>query len=274
LQQHRPAPQVTSTLAGPKEKDKMLQGDLFMPFSTELQSDRETCKARLDRFNGNVGIGADERRRLLRQVFEPQDQIIARHPGSIPPTPRVGRGVYVDAPFRCDYGYNITIGEDVSIEAGCFISDAREVYIGPNTMIGPGVKIMGKQYPQNPADRKGTLNGKARGFKIIIGEGVCIGAGCILSPSEESCKNGELHIGNGAYIPDGTVVTKVCLCALAPLEISANCDRMFPITLFSELSLMTMPVLLSHLLCTTTRKGKTHGEVAGTWVSIETTTLY
>jgi acetyltransferase-like isoleucine patch superfamily enzyme len=213
LQQQRPQ-QSPHILVGPKEKEKMLAGDLYMPYTNELSADRESCKVRVGKYNDGhlFTTKKDDRLALLNQILEPQEQ-----PNRIPgaqQAPRVGKNTYVDAPFKCEYGYNIVIGQDVAIESGCYISDPREVYIGNYTMIGPHVKIMGKQYPYNPSDRKGTLVGKARGFKIIIGEGVCIGAGCIISPREENCKNGELVIGNGAYIPDGTVVTKV---------ISINC---------------------------------------------------
>jgi acetyltransferase-like isoleucine patch superfamily enzyme len=210
---HRvPPQQAPNPLGGPKEKEKMLAGELYMPYCNELTADRESCRANLDNFTRastytGIPISKEQRTRLMHLVFDPQDQQ-NRVTGNSPNT-RVGRGVYIDIPFRCDYGYNIAIGDDVSIESGCFISDPREVIIGANTMIGPDVKIMGKQYPYNPADRRGALSGKARGYKIIIGEGVCIGAGCIISPGEETCKDGVLQIGAGAYIPDGTVVTKV-----------------------------------------------------------------
>lgn len=75
-------------------------------------------------------------------------------------------------------------------------------------MIGPDVKIMGKVYPYHHGDRNGQLNAKARGYKIIIGKQVHIGAGVVISPMEELCKNGELHIGDGAYIMPGTTVVK------------------------------------------------------------------
>lgn len=36
---------------------------------------------------------------------------------------------WVEAPFRCDYGYNIELGEDVYINFGCTILDTCKVGI-------------------------------------------------------------------------------------------------------------------------------------------------
>jgi len=210
--------QQPTYLSGQKsDKEKMLIGEFFKPYSKALSDDRDNCRTLLQPFNTNLGNNREERARLLRKVFESQGG--TSRTGASNPT-RVGSGVFVDSPFTCDYGYNIIIGNDVAIERECFISDPREVIIGANTMIGPGVKIMGKQFPYNPFERNGALHGKARGFKIRIGEGVCIGANCVIAPSEDWCKNGELIIGNGACILAGTTVMKVSACLQPPQSAS------------------------------------------------------
>ncbi|KAF2424860.1 trimeric LpxA-like protein [Tothia fuscella] len=210
LRQHQPppTPQPQPYMPGVRmsERDKMLAGELYKPYDNMLQQERDKCKDRLYNFNSYHGDSQQERVRQLRKIFENQSQS-GHEPNAMAASQRMGKGVYIDAPFRCDYGYNIIIGNDVAIETGCFISDPREVRIGANTMIGPDVHIMGKQFPYGHEQRNGALHGKARGYKIRIGEGVCIGAGCKISPSEELC-DGELIIGDGAFIPAGTIVTK------------------------------------------------------------------
>jgi acetyltransferase-like isoleucine patch superfamily enzyme len=179
---------------GQSEKEKMLNGELYLPYSRDLQDERERCKEALHDYN-NLRISPDERSREFRKMLEPS---------------RVQKGVYVESPFRCDYGYNIYIGKDVAIESGCFISDPREVNIGDETFIGPNVTIMGKIHPYDLASRTGgPINGKARGIKIVIGNRVHIGAGCVIAPSEEHVQNGILEIGEGAYINPGSTVVKV-----------------------------------------------------------------
>ncbi|TID13688.1 GTP-binding protein [Venturia nashicola] len=188
---------------GKTDKEKMLSGELYMPYSRDLQQERERCKEALHSYNnlGKPNINAEERSRDFRNLLEaPQIGQQAT---------RIAQGVYVDPPFRCDYGYNIYIGKDVAIESGCFISDPREVMIGDETFIGPNVTIMGKIHPYDLESRKGgALNGKARGIKIIIGKRVHIGAGCVISPSEEHVQDGVLEIGDGAFINPGSTVVK------------------------------------------------------------------
>lgn len=190
---------------GKNDKEKMLSGELYMPYSRELQEERERCKEALHSYNNlrKPNANPEERSRDFRNLLEaPQ---IGQQPT------RIAQGVYVDPPFRCDYGYNIFIGKDVAIESGCFISDPREVMIGDETFIGPNVTIMGKIHPYDLESRKGgPMNGKARGIKIIIGKRVHIGAGCVISPSEEHVQDGVLEIGDGAFINPGSTVVKVC----------------------------------------------------------------
>jgi acetyltransferase-like isoleucine patch superfamily enzyme len=191
---------------GESEKQKMLTGKLYRPYSQELQKERMRCS---DPFcHNSMRTNPKE---CLRELCISLDSA-ARLSFT-----RIGKDVYVDPPFRCDYGYNIWIGNNVVIEANCFISDARGVTIGDGTLIGPNVTIMGKVYPYELESRKGgPMKAMARGFRIVIGKNVCIGANCVISPSEDHVQNGVLEIGVGAYITSGSTVVKVslanCVC--------------------------------------------------------------
>ncbi|PNH36633.1 hypothetical protein VD0002_g10182 [Verticillium dahliae] len=48
----------------------------------------------------------------------------------------------VEAPFHCSYGYNITIGENVTIGQRCYFDDGARVTIGANSIIARGVQII------------------------------------------------------------------------------------------------------------------------------------
>ncbi|KAF2399092.1 trimeric LpxA-like protein [Trichodelitschia bisporula] len=193
------------TFSTQTEKERMALGEPYNPFDKVLVDEREKCKAALHNFNTNQAVSTTERTRLFRNVIEPAD---SPRPSYTHRAPKVGKGVQIEAPFRCDYGYNLTIGDDVVIDTNCIINDSREVLIGNNTIIGPDVKILGKVYPLPHGERVGALKGRARGFKITIHNEVYIGGGSIIAPSEEYCKTGELIIGPGAWIAPGTVVTK------------------------------------------------------------------
>ena len=51
----------------------------------------------------------------------------------------VGRDVSVGHAFTCDYGRNIHIGNNVSVNTGCTFVDCNRIDIGSNVLIGPNV---------------------------------------------------------------------------------------------------------------------------------------
>jgi hypothetical protein len=102
-----------------------------------------------------MAASADVRRALLREILG-----------------QVGDGAVVRPPFFCDYGYNIRLGEGVSMNFSCVILDVVQATIGSGTQIGPGVQIYAADYPRDPATRK---SGAEFGRPVAIGENVWIG---------------------------------------------------------------------------------------------------
>lgn len=113
---------------------------------------------------------------------------------------RVGQEVVVESPFTCDYGYNITIGNNVMIGRNCTILDPVEINIGDNCIIGTNVTLLGAKIFPDPKKRAGSKSTQIGG-RIIIDEDVCIGAGAIIQEN--------IIIGRGASVSPGAVVTKV-----------------------------------------------------------------
>ena len=58
-----------------------------------------------------------------------------------------GADVWVQAPFYCDYGCNIHLGEKVYFNVDCVILDPAPVTIGTDVMLGPGVHIYTADHP-------------------------------------------------------------------------------------------------------------------------------
>jgi acetyltransferase-like isoleucine patch superfamily enzyme len=177
---------------GRSEKDKMFSNELYRPSDAELVQDRERCKAALWRFinagNPLYAISADERTRLLREVFVPAGQ----RKGSL------GPGTIIEAPFNCHYGYNINIGTDVFISQNCLIVDDCGVSIGANTWIGPNVTILSAQAAPEMQERKGTQI-CYRGSPVMIYMDCYIGAGVTILPGT--------IIGRGVSIAPGQIVS-------------------------------------------------------------------
>ncbi|KAI9811585.1 MAG: Maltose acetyltransferase [Pycnora praestabilis] len=184
------------------EKEKMINGELYHPFSPHLIDERERCKAACWRFNNStnptLGVSRDERGRLLREILQPLDAA-SSNPASNSPIGSVGENVIVEAPFTCDYGYNINIGDDVCIGANCTIMDTCNISIGPRCIVGPNVSFFGANLPIDPRRRNGS-HGPALGRAIDIEEDCWIGGGVIILPG--------IKIGKGSVVGAGSVVTR------------------------------------------------------------------
>lgn len=188
------------------QKEEMLSGREYFPFDSELVSERLRCSAACWRFNNstnpNTGVSAVERARLFREILNPRDSINLPPPQMVSSTTRAGRvgqEVVVESPFTCDYGYNITIGNNVMIGRNCTILDPVEINIGDNCIIGTNVTLLGAKIFPDPKKRAGSKSTQIGG-RIIIDEDVCIGAGAIIQEN--------IIIGRGASVSPGAVVTK------------------------------------------------------------------
>ncbi|KAH6652814.1 nodulation protein L [Truncatella angustata] len=196
---------LTSASRLPTQKELMLRGESYKPFDKELVLERERCSAACWRFNNstnpNNGVSATERGRLFREILMPKDPIHLSPTQTSPVTNqgRVGVECVVEAPFTCDYGYNITIGDNVFIGRNCTVLDARNVTIGKNVYIGPNVSIFTATLNTDYTKRQGSKSSQ-HGKPIIIEDEVFIGGGVIILPGR--------RIGKGSTVAAGSVVTE------------------------------------------------------------------
>lgn len=120
----------------------------------------------------------------------------------------IGNNVSVGTPFLCDYGRNIFIGENVSINMNCTFIDCNEIRIGSNVMIASNVQIYTATHPIELEQRMtlGWTPGCGEHFcqtyalPVSIGDGCWIGGGAIILPG--------VQIGAGSVIGAGGVVVK------------------------------------------------------------------
>ncbi|KAL7945652.1 hypothetical protein V8C42DRAFT_345246 [Trichoderma barbatum] len=188
------------------QKEEMLSGRQFYPFDKELCLERERCAAACWRFNNLTtpptnGVSPEERARLFLEILQPRDPVRVSPIEASPVTNvgRVGRHVAVETPFVCDYGYNISIGNDVVIGRNCTINDVCEVKIGDNCVLGPNVSIFTASLPIDPKKRQGG-QGPQFGRPIVIEQDCWIGGGAIILPGRT--------IGKGSTVGAGSIVTK------------------------------------------------------------------
>lgn len=105
--------------------------------------------------------------------------------------------MHIETPFRCDYGSNITVGNNFYANFNCTILDVGKVVIGENVMFAPNVSLYTAGHPIHPDSRN---SGYEYGIAITIGNNVWIGGNVIVNPG--------VTIGNNVVIGAGSVVTK------------------------------------------------------------------
>lgn len=163
------------------EKEKMLAGELYSAADAELRREFVRAKILTQRFNTLAADAPRERRtELLRELLG-----------------ACGNAIYVEPPFRCDYGKNIFIGENFYANYDCIIVDVCRVKIGKNVLLGPRVGIYTAEHPIDAGTR---ARGLEFGAPIEIGDDVWIGANAVILSG--------VRIGAGTVISAGSVVTR------------------------------------------------------------------
>jgi maltose O-acetyltransferase len=162
------------------EKEKMLNGELYNPSDPQLVKERERARRLTRLYNQTLENEYEKRTELLKELF-----------GS------TGNNLYIEPNFRCDYGYNIHVGENFYMNFDCVILDVCEVRIGDNCFIGPGVHIYTATHPLHPQERNSGLE---YGMPVSIGNNVWIGGRAVINPG--------VKIGDNVVIAAGAVVTK------------------------------------------------------------------
>ncbi len=110
---------------------------------------------------------------------------------------KVGKDFRIEQPFLCDYGYNISVGDNFYANHGLIILDAAKVEIGDNVFIAPNCNIYTASHPIDTVERN---KGLEYANKVKIGNNVWIGGNVTILPG--------VTIGDNSTIGAGSVVTK------------------------------------------------------------------
>ena len=111
--------------------------------------------------------------------------------------PNAHPSLVIQAPFWCDFGFNIYGGENGFINYNCTILDTARIYLGKNILIGPNVQLYA---PMHPIDYRERATGAEHGEPITIGDDCWIGGGAVICPG--------VTIGDRCIVAAGAVVTK------------------------------------------------------------------
>jgi maltose O-acetyltransferase len=156
----------------------MLAGELYRAWDAELVAERARARRLAARYNATTQDDEDERRALLREL-----------------APEAHPEAWIEPPFHCDYGWNLSLGERSFMNFGCVALDCARIEIGPLTKLGPHVQLCAATHPLDPRERESGLE---YALPISIGRNAWIGAAAVIGPG--------VTIGDDSVIGAGSVV--------------------------------------------------------------------
>ena len=162
------------------EWEKLQAGQLYNDFDADLFQRRIAAKKLFRAYNRTEDKETERRQALLKQLFR-----------------SVGERVWIEPEFRCEFGGNITVGDDVYINFGCIILDCAEVTIGSHCLLGPNIGIYPVNHAIDPAERAA---GGCQGKPLHSGENVWLGGDVKITAG--------VTIGDNSIIGTGSVVTR------------------------------------------------------------------
>lgn len=163
------------------EREKAQQGYLYdANYDKEIVEERTRCADLCYEFNLCRPSDTAKQQELLKRML-----------GSIKGNP------VITAPFYCDYGFNITIGENFYTNHNVTILDGAKVTFGDNVFIAPNCVF---STAGHAIDSEQRAKGLEIARPITVGNNVWIGANVSVLPG--------VTIGSSSIIGAGSVVNK------------------------------------------------------------------
>lgn len=162
------------------QKERMINELPYKAWLDGLSEDRLAVKLKWHEYNTMVPDNKEKMQKMIKNIIG-----------------KTGESIYVEPPFRCDYGYNIEVGNNFYSNYNCTILDIAKVTIGENVMLAPNVAIYTAGHPIHPDSRN---SGYEYGIAVTIGNNVWVGGNSVINPG--------VTIGDNVVIGSGSVVTK------------------------------------------------------------------
>ena len=134
---------------------------------------REKTVFLTNEYNASFGKPAEEREAILKKLLR-----------------SIGN-------FRCEFGYNISIGNNFYANFDCIMLNGGGIEIGDNVLFGPRVGIYTSNHAMDAWER---THGACYAKPVRIGNNVWVGAGVHI--------NQGVTIGDNTIIGSGSVITK------------------------------------------------------------------
>lgn len=161
------------------EKEKMLRQLMYdANYDEELLAERRAAKELCHDYNQLCPSDAEGQKRIMKALLG-----------------KTSGNFCIVAPFWCDYGYNIEIGNNFFANHNTVILDGAKVTFGDDVFIAPDC---GFHTAGHPIDSERRNQGLEYAYPITVGNNVWIGAGVQVMPG--------VTIGNDVVIGGGSVV--------------------------------------------------------------------
>lgn len=155
-----------------EQKARILSGKMYNDLTQELVDARKRAVDLTDTYNASYGESPEVREAILRKLVKHAEE-----------------GAFFEPGFRCEFGFNITLGKNFYANFGCVMLDPGEIIIGDNVLFGPRVSIYTSRHAFNAQERAA---GACYAKPVKIGNNVWVGGG--------------VHMDHGITIGDNTVI--------------------------------------------------------------------
>jgi maltose O-acetyltransferase len=161
------------------ERAHILSGRMYNDLTPELIAARQRAVMLSFAYNDSFGAPQADREAVLRDLLD-----------------HVGPGAHFEPTFRCEFGYNISVGENFYANFDAVMLDGARITIGDHVLLGPRVGIYTANHAIDPEER---IAGACYAKPVTIGNAVSVGGGVTIGAG--------VTIRDGAIVGSGSVVT-------------------------------------------------------------------
>ncbi|MER7331556.1 MULTISPECIES: sugar O-acetyltransferase [unclassified Micromonospora] len=162
------------------QREHILSGRMYNDLTDELVQARQRAVLLTTEYNDSFGQPQEQREAILRRLLR-----------------AVGRDCHFEPTFRCEFGFNISVGDHFYANFDCVMLDGGGITIGDHVLFGPRVGIYTSNHAVDAAERAA---GACYAKPVTIGDHVWIGGGVTI--------NQGVSIGDNTIVGAGSVVTR------------------------------------------------------------------
>jgi maltose O-acetyltransferase len=162
------------------QRARMLSGGIYNDLTDELVQARRRTVLLSTEYNNSFGQSQGQREAILRRLLRD-----------------VGRDCHFEPTFRCEFGFNISLGDHFYANFDCIMLDGGGITIGDQVLFGPRVGIYTSNHAIDAAERAA---GACYAKPVTIGDRVWVGGDVTI--------NQGVTIGDNSIIGSGSVVTR------------------------------------------------------------------